>query len=304
MVRWVRMALGLAVVAVTAAGRDDDKPVKLEMNWQKGKRFVQRFDLKTVQKLTLPGMPQPVVRVMEQSQDTALSVVKTYPGGGRDVEMEVLALRSGVRVGNVVQKFDSGAQDNSGPLAAMLQPLIGRVLTFRFDGEGQVTKVEGTEALAASGPAAQAFNEDFFKHMVTAGMTYGLPSEKVAPGSTWSHTMETPMAGLGAMTVTMHYRFEKWETLGKYDCAALVFTGKVGMKEATDDAAFQGMKVDSTVGTMTGRTWFAPKLGVPVKQELTQDLTMGMVRPDGKRITSEMRQATVAELVKVGRARR
>src|SRR6266446_4136019 len=170
-----------------AAGgsRRPDEAARLQIKWPVGNRYVERMELKQNSEMVMPQMPQPMKQELTMGEEYALSVLQERAGGGRELEMEFLAIQMNMSAGGQPPiAFDSkGAaiDEESNPLAGAFRKLIGSRLKCLTDASNQVEEIEGFNEFFAKvsvglppqiqGMLSGMLSEDQLKQMAGQGLT-------------------------------------------------------------------------------------------------------------------------------------
>jgi len=277
-------------------------PVELKLKWPVGERIVQSFDMKQNMEIFVPNQPNPIKQDMTMGQEYGLSVLKENPDGGHEVEMEFLSARMGMEMGGkTLFNYDSAKKSTAGganPVGDAFQKIIGGKIQYFLDASNNVERVEGVDAFVgrmgnggqADGTAAikSMFNEGYFKQMI--GSSRYMPQKPVQPGDTWPVQLEIAMGPIGTLVMDYTFTFQKWEQLGKRNCARLEFRGTIKSKP-DENPASKGMTMAIQEGNSSGVSWFDPELGIIIDTTMNQDMTMAMTVPvnvHGKTVTQAM----------------
>ena len=122
------------------------------------------------------------------------------------------------------------------------------------------------------------------------GSSQYMPHKPVQPGDTWPVQLEIAMGPIGTLVMDYTFTFQKWEQLGKRNCARLEFRGTIKSKP-DENPASKGMTMAIQEGNSSGVSWFDPELGIIIDTTMNQDMTMAMTVPvnvHGKTITQAM----------------
>ena len=191
--------------------------------------------------------------------------------------------------------YDSGNKvaPGNGPMTDLFDKLIGGKIYYLVAPDSTVVRVEGVKELfdrveppadasagtapsrrgGATGGAAMlrsAYNEDVFRQMIELA---GAPPNSVRFGENWTTTRETSAPIIGKLTITTTNTLRGWQEHEGRRCARVEFTGTVAFGTNTGPlAAF--MKLEG--GSVTGRYWFSPDLGIPVETIFDQEMTLRM----------------------------
>ena len=179
-----------------------------------------------------------------------------------------------------------------------LQKIIGAKIQFFLDASNNVQRIEGVDnfisRMGNGGPGDNTagiksmFSEGYFKQMI--GSSRYMPPKPVQPGDTWPVQSEIAMGPLGTMVMDYTFTFQKWEQLGKRNCARLEFQGTIKTKPDQNPTS-TGMTMSIQDGNSSGVSWFDPELGQIIRTALNQDMTMAMTLPmnvHGKTTTQTM----------------
>src|SRR6185369_274350 len=111
----------------------------------------------------------------------------------------------------------------------------------------------------------------------------------------------------GTLVLDLDFKFNAWEQREKRLCALLEFAGTMQSKAGETNTAMGGtMSIDH--GTITGKVWFDPALGMAVESATDQILTMRMDfqgrgggdgGPGGGTMTNIMNQKVTVKLAEL-----
>lgn len=328
-------------------GSPSDPPVAIQPKWTAGQRYLMRME--SAQSYQLPNFPglgrgasgatgtnNPPLE-NHFAQEYAL-IVTNAADGHHGIEMEILAFEIvAARGDQEFINYDSGNKvaPGNGPMTDLFDKLIGGKIHYLVAPDSTVVRVEGVKELfdrveppaeantdatrgrrggtpGGAGMLRSAYNEDVFRQMIELA---GAPPNSVRIGENWTVTRETSAPIIGKLAITTTNTLRGWQEHEGRRCARVEFTGTVVFGTNTGPlAAF--MKLEG--GTVTGRYWFAPDLGIPVETIFDQEMTLRMAnfgagqgrRPrDGANaevttnaptsITAPMRQNISVKLVEV-----
>jgi hypothetical protein len=269
----------------TAEG-DSNRPVTLRINWTVGRTYQLMMEVVATSEVTPPAQTQPVKRSTRISREFSLTALKALPNDGRELELTFLAekLESEER-GQRVVMFDSSrdaAEDGTNSVAAMLRKMIGAHVHYLVDGQGQVEKVEGFEALAAdvagTNDELQAtfrgfFGEENLKRY--AALADGLPAQPVKTGGAWTIDGHMTDPTLGVLSWNLQSTFKDWESRSNHNCVHFEYAGTLS---SHSDKGPNAPRVEN--GKMSGETWFDPQLGMVVDSINDQDLRLKLLIGD------------------------
>jgi hypothetical protein len=284
-----------------AAPQQNIEPILLKVKWPVGNRYTQRMNVTSSSEMTMPQSPKPVAQEVKMEQEYALEVAREREKGGRELNLEFLSTEMEVKsagkvVMNVDTKGEAGAAEASDSLAASYRQLVGAKIKYHLNERNMVEKIEGlkefvdkaTSKAPAQGKATMRsmFNEDYFKQIVEFGKHF--PSKPVKPGDSWPVKTQIAMGPLGFVVADLNYTFKGLEQHEKRNCAAIDFTGTLTSKPPTNGAAPAATTMNLEKGTMSGKTWFDPDLGMVVDLAMDQDLMMKVTYTVGSRPRAQM----------------
>jgi len=102
--------------------------------------------------------------------------------------------------------------------------------------------------------------------------------------------LDIAMGPMGTLIMDYTFTFQKWEQLGKRNCARLEFRGTIKSKP-DENPTSTGMTMAIQDGNSSGVSWFDPELGKIIETSLNQDMTLAMTVPmtmHGKTFTQAM----------------
>jgi hypothetical protein len=305
------LALSLSWVGCNKSGKLDKAstftvpsgPVELKLKWPVGERIVQDMDMKLNMEIFVPNQPSSMKQDMTMGQKYGLTVLKEKPDGGHEVEMEFLSARMGMEMGGKkLLDYDStkkSSADKAKPVADMFGKIVGSKIHYFLDASNEVERIEGVDELVdrlSSGGQADAlapfkdtmFSKDHFKQMMSANRF--MPPKAVQPDDTWPIKQSFEMGPLGTMVMDFNCTFQKWEQIGKRNCARIEFQGTIKSTPGAN-ANPTGMSMSILNGNFSGVSWFDPELGITIDTTMNQDMTMAMTMPmnmRGKTTTQTM----------------
>jgi hypothetical protein len=288
-------------------GSPSGPPVVIQPKWAAGQRYLMRME--SAQSYQLPNFPgmgrgaggatgtnNPPLE-NHFAQEYALTVTNAADGH-RGIEMEILAFELvAARGDQEFVNYDSGNKvaPGNGPMTDLFDKLIGGKIYYLVAPDSTVVRVEGvkelfdrveppTEAnadgiparggrggtLGGAGMLRSAYNEDVFRQMIELA---GAPPNSVRVGENWIITRETSVPIIGKLAITTTNTLRGWQEHEGRRCARVEFTGTVAFGTNTGPlAAF--FKLED--GSVTGRYWFSPDLGIPVETTFEQEMTLRM----------------------------
>lgn len=257
--------------------------VSIPVIWLEGIRYVYRMDI--VQRSTnqLPNTAEPATEEITTGLSYALTVSSPASEGSRELELELLAFDTEIKIGpEVVVKFDSAHPSGEGekmpPIPQAYRNVTGSKLRLRTGARGKVEEVLGYDewvrAVAGepTGPArqmlVQQFNPGFFQQLADFGR--GLPERPVSPGDHWPHHVQIPAGELGTITAESDIEFEEWLARDKDKFAVIHARGTLSSRSENTEAGKPRMWIER--GTVEGRSWFDPQMGVMVESSVEQSM--------------------------------
>jgi hypothetical protein len=286
-------------------GSPSDPPVSIQPKWTSGQRYLMRME--SVQSYQLPNFPgmgrgasgatgtnNPPLE-NHFAQEYALTVTNA-DDGHRGIEMEILAFEIVAARGD--QEFINYDSDNkvapgNGPMTDLFDKLIGGKIYYLVAPDSTVVRVEGVKelfdrveppteantdapatrgrrggAMGGAGMLRSAYNEDVFRQIIELA---GAPPNAVRIGENWTVTRETSAPIIGKLTITTTNTLRGWQEHEGRRSARVEFTGTVAFGTNTGPlTAFMNLED----GSVTGRYWFAPDLGIPIETTFEQQMTL------------------------------
>lgn len=281
----------------------EEPPVEIKVNWQVGKKLVVRSELLQEMEVSNPNFPTPMKMDSLMSRDLSVAVLKDREGGGRELEVEILAYKTESKAaGRLTGIFDSKSDpksDITNRNSAPLRKLIGVKLKYLTDPSGKVDRIEGapelltklvTGAPATVQPGLRLmFSEESLKQLLPAAT--GLPEKPVKPTETWPFTTTTAIPPFGALSIEVTNTFKGMEDHAGRKCAAIDQTGTITMPARTGPAGATPPTIEEA--TVTGQTWFDPALGIIV--ESFGDMSFTFKGP----VTTTVKAKAVTKLLQV-----
>jgi tRNA A-37 threonylcarbamoyl transferase component Bud32 len=265
--------------------------VELKWKWPPvGERVVLDVEIKRNGEYLTPGQSDPLKEYKTVEKKLGLTVLKTTPGGGQEVELEFLSIRDRITLGDKTMLDYDSTQKSSAPGPNSLTDIYGKVvgskIRYFLNASNEVERMEGVDELEkrlSSGASADAafskiqFSEGNLKQMMS-GLYRDLPSKAVQPGDTWSYQMGMAMNPIGTVNMNYTVTFQNWEQHWKRNCARLEIQSTVKTKPDTNSNP-AGTSVSSFEGTISGVAWFDPELGMIIETAGNTDMKMVINRP-------------------------
>ena len=262
---------GLVFLVSALCAYAQEEKVSLLPKLVVGKTYVLEQSMKTVTRMALPNLPEPMDQNMEMTMGLQMVVDRA---GEEEKKVEISFTDMKVKMDMAGQKMEMDAADPAQKAA------LGGILEMKpaivYDNEDNFVRLEGLEA--QGGAMAQMMSPDMLKQLVNGTMET-MPADPVPVGHSWKSTVELPIEGAGNVTVTADYKFERMEDMEGASCAVVTFAGNLsgtinpapGMSMTFEDGLFSGtMHFDPAIGysrKQTAKTRFVMKMKVPNQEE-------------------------------------
>ena len=259
-----------------------DAPVELKIKWQLHKKYFFRMETIQSWEATAPK-PQDSQKVtLGMNHEYAVTVLNTLADGGRELELEFTAQKMFYQMGGIpMLDFDSAQttdQDAGNPVAPVLRKLLGARIRCFTDANGKLVKTDGFKELmgrmAKGQPDVRAmleqfFNEQNFRQLVDFAADLQ-PDGPLKIGETWKVHTEMPDP-VGIMIMNMDCTLKNWEPLQGRQCVRFEYQGQVSSMPAS---VSQVNPVVIDDGSVSGKSWFDPDLGMMVNSGTEQHMTV------------------------------
>ena len=308
---------------VTTAVSQDDETLVARADWEIGKRYIFQIEQISEGVVQMPDTKDPVKTANKFSQEVAISILKETPEGGREVEIEFVRAAMDMETPNEKISIDSSSKapnDVNKPEIKMIWNMVKAMSGTKFkmyvNSDGKVDKMEGideffekvTDTLSPMvvEMLRQFFSEETMKEM-TGNSLYGahLPDKPVQVGDTWPFQSQVAAPMLGRVKIDLQYSFKRWEEHMGRRCALLEFTGTISIEPGADEQP-PGMKMSLKGGTVYGKTWYDPAIGMNIdlssEQHMTMEMTMEIPGRRGmkeQKMTTNMTQRSINKLVRI-----
>jgi hypothetical protein len=299
---------------------DAKNAVLLKGKWPVGNHYIYRMQLDQLSTNKIPQVPKPIQQDTMMSMEYGLSVLHPTADGGRELEVEFLAIQMQVKTGEQpILGFDSKVRAESeaeDPLASSLRKMIGSKVRLLVNADGKVTSVVGLDewrnniGLEDAGPAGQMLNQQFnvaFFHQL-ADFGRGLAGKPVTVGETWPFKVDFPSGATGKIAVDAKITLKGWEKCQNHHCALLESRGTFSGTPGDEIGPMGKMTIDG--GKVAGKTWFDPELGALIESVSDQSIHIkGEIpqRGGGDRraggFTSDIGQKITVKLVELGKTK-
>jgi hypothetical protein len=235
---------------------DPTEPVALNIKWQVGKRYLMTVEQGLNRDASGPGAGKAAKPASASTMNLAVNVLKERDGGGQELELEGIVLKSDGRI-----------QTNN--------PLADAHIKYLADANGKIESVENyhevRDQMAAGLPAEvqdmvkKSLTEKSLMDLVSVGD--GLPGKPVKTGDTWSEKTGMSLPGTTGgekQPVEVKYKFAGWATHEQQKCAVVEFAGEAASPSGGVQAT--GAAGSLQVGKVNGKLWFNPEAGIVVEE--------------------------------------
>jgi hypothetical protein len=288
----------------------EEPAAELKPKWPAGKRLVVQLATHTDTEMANPSLPQPFKTENFLTQEIAFSPGKEREGGGGEVDVEVVSVRSENKAaGKTTPVFDPKADpktERTGPMAPMagaFRKLMGSHVKYQTDADGKITKVDGVPQLMSKMTTGLPIQSQFIvRSLVSEDAIKGwnvlhqnLPTNAVKAGETWESTRDLPF-GIAKFALTSTNTFKGWEQRNNKKMAKIETAGIIGPKEGAPAAAI----TISEGATVAGTSWYDPDLGVIAESDVTAQFSVNIAQPSGQATTSKIKTKTTSKLIETG----
>ncbi len=292
----ILLSVAALVVADPPAAEESDEKVSLRMIPEAGS-YVMAMRTESSQVMSSPAMPAPQRGGERMTMTMRMDVSEPNEEGERTMAVTFARIENVMRQGNrVVARFDSNdPPDEQDPgMAKGFRPLLGAELVFTLDADGEVTEVDGVDALWEAYakefegmPMAdevmkqikQAFGDEALAKMVRPGQQV-IPKEPVGEGHTWKLEQQLPVPFVGKMTVRTTNRLESIENREGRKVATINVQGDFSADEPEKEEGVMGLNVESAEGDQTGTYVMDLDSGLVLEMDMSQDLTLKATMTD------------------------
>lgn len=285
----------------------EEPAAELKPRWPAGKRLVVQLATHTDTEMANPMTQQPMRTENFLTQEFAFSPGKEREGGGCEVDVEVVSVRSENKAaGKTTPVFDPKGDpkaERNNPMAGAFRKLMGSRVKYQTDAEGKVTKVDGVPQLMSKMTTGLPIQSQFLvRSFVSEDAIKGwnvlhqnLPTNAVKAGETWESTRDLPF-GIAKFALTATNTFKGWEQRNNKKMAKIETAGIIGPKEGAPAAAI-------TIGegaTVAGTSWYDPDLGLIAESDVTAQFSVNIAQPSGQATTSKIKTKTTSKLIETG----
>lgn len=287
----------------------EEPAVELKPKWPAGRRMVVQLATHTDTEMSNPALPQPVKTENFLTQELAFTAGPERPGGGCEVEVEVVSVRSENKAaGKTAPVFDPKGdpkQDTKlSPVAPAFRKLIGSKVKYQTGPDGTVTKVDGVPQLMSKLNAGLSIQAQFMIRTLVSedsirgwnALHQNLPTNAVKAGDTWESTRDIPF-GVARFVMTSTNTFKGWEQRNNKKVAKIETAGVITPKEGVQSAVTLGEGA-----TIAGNAWYDPDLGVVTESDVTAQFSVNVAQATGQATTSKLKTRTTSKLTDAGGA--
>jgi len=301
------------------SGSRSDPAVTFIAQWSPSNRYVFHSQITATSDEPRPGVAKPVPQESTLGLDYAITVSNTRSNGSRSLQMEITAVQYDYTMGDTAQiTYDSlnrvvGTDGN--PLAERLEQIVGNRILFQLSPSNKVMNVRGIPEITAkinAGSAARGqgalrklLTPQYLRHLIDVTM---LPSDAVRVDDTWPGQLALNLGSLGgSVDADVTYRFKGWQQRGDRKCALVEFEGKMKGRGTNSPPAKGGVSASVEDGSLNGRTWFDPDLGMVVESTFDHSaVTKGTIKwrragtnAPPQSYTSILRQHSTVKLIEL-----
>jgi len=286
----------------------EEPAAELKPKWPAGKRLVTQLVTHSDTEMANPMTQQPIKSENFLTQEFAFTAGPERAGGGTEVEVEVVSVRSENRVaGKAIPVFDPKGDpkaERNNPMAGAFRKLMGSRVKYQTDAEGKVTRVDGAPQLVSKlttglPPQTQFIVRSLVSEDAIKGWNVlhaNLPTNAVKAGDTWESSRDIPF-GIAKFALTSTNTFKGWEQRNNKKMAKIEMAGLIAPKEGSQSAITLGEGA-----TVAGQAWYDPDLGVVAESDVTAQFSVNIAQPTGQATTSKIKTKTTSKLIETGDA--
>jgi len=296
-------------------GSPSDPAVAFIAQWAPSNRYVFRSEISTFAEVPRQGQAKPVPQESTLGLDYVITVSNVNSNGSKSLELEITSVQFESTMGETMLiSYDSmnkvvGTDGNA--MAERFEKIIGSKITFQLSASNKISNVRGISEITNklyNGGTARAqtlvrrlFTPQYLRHLIDLIV---LPADPVRIKDSWSGQMALNSGPLiGGITGDVTYTFRGWQEHDQRKCALVEFTGTVKPRGKPGGPIANNMEN----GTINGKTWFDPELGIVVESISDQAATSkGSIKwrragtnAPPQSYTSNFRQHTSIKLVDV-----
>lgn len=285
----------------------EEPAVELKPKWPAGRRLLVQLATHTDTEMSNPALPQPIKTENFLTQEFAFTPGSERPGGGCEVEVEVVSVRSeNKQAGRTAPVFDPKGDPKQdaklSPAGPAFRKLIGSKVKYQTGPDGAVTKVDGVPQLVSRLTTGLPIQAQFMVRTLVSEesirgwniLHQNLPTNAVKVDETWETSRDIPF-GVARFVLTATNTFKGWEQRHNKKLAKIETGGVIAPKEGSQSAVTLGEGA-----TVTGRAWYDPELGVITESDTTADFSVNVAQASGQATTSKLKTRTLGKLADAG----
>lgn len=287
----------------------EEPSVELKPKWPAGRRMVVQLVTHTDTEISSPAMPQPVKTENFLTQEFAFTAGPERPGGGCEVEVEVVSVRSENKTaGRTMPVFDPKGDPKQDTKLSQAGPafrkLLGSKVKYQTGPDGAVTKVDGVPQLVSRLTTGLPMQAQFMVRTLVSEesirgwnmLHQNLPTNAVKAGDTWESSRDIPF-GVARFQLLSTNTFKGWEQRNNRKLARIETAGVITPKEGSQSAVTLGEGA-----TVAGNSWYDPELGVITASDVTADFSVSVAQASGQATNSKLKTRTTGKLADAGGA--
>jgi len=259
------------------SGSRSDPPVAFVAQWGPSNRYIFHSEVSASSDEPRPGVSKPVPQESTLGLDYSITVSNTRSNGARSLQLEIMAVQFDSTLGDTTLiSYDSGNRvvgTDGNQLAERLQQIVGNKIYFQLSPSNRVLNVRGINEITArinSGGSARGqaalrrlLSPQYLRHLIDVTV---LPAEPVRIDDTWPGELSFNLGSLGgSVDADVTYKFRGWQQRNNHKCALVEFEGNMKPRGTNAPPPKGGVAGAVQNGSLNGRTWFDPDLGLVVE---------------------------------------
>lgn len=262
---------------------DPNQPVTIKLKWIVDKKYLFRMETLLGLNTTLPEPLDPKTNVIGLNHDYSVSVAKSLDSAGPELDLAMTAEKLFYQMAERnYYTFDSRqniVHDTNDPVSPLLRGLLDGRLRCFTDTDGKLVKVQGFDAITArldkgdpqiKGPLEAIFSEKNFREIFDS-IAAAQPADPVKIGGTWPVHVELEAPTIAGVIINATCTPAEWKSQGDRQCVRIEFQGQVTAKP---DAPGESSLSTIDDGTISGKAWFDPALGMVVNSRVEEHMTL------------------------------
>lgn len=260
--------------------------ILLRQHWEPGK--VYQLESNTEMEMTMAGLPGGGVQTTSVIQQIDVTVRKEAGSERKLAEMKFTAIKAMMNMAGQLMTYDSTDPAMSQPmLQQAFGALVGRSITLAYDKDDKFLDAIVPEGFAPT-PLGRGQGPDGkqFAAMLRETVDFGLPSEPLAAGGTFTQEKKIEMQPLGAIATKLKGRLDSIVDHEGRRHAKIVMEGTIEMPAGAQNpvSVLDGAK-------LSGETLFDLDRKVVSRNTVRNDMKMSA---DGREMS--MKQTVVTTL--------